>query len=56
MSKQRRKKNRLISHTGTCKKVLINLEIAEDVLNKDMLAQLNHLLIELSHIQETQLK
>jgi hypothetical protein len=45
---------RLITHTGSHKKVLINLEIAERVLDKKLLDQLNQVLIEVNHIQETE--
>jgi Zn finger protein HypA/HybF involved in hydrogenase expression len=47
------KKNQIISHTGSHKKVVINLEHAEKVLNPDTLRQLNQILIELNHAQET---
>jgi hypothetical protein len=47
-------KHKLIVHTGSHKKAIINLELAEQVLNKELLDQLNNILIELNHIQESQ--
>jgi hypothetical protein len=48
-------KPRLITQTGSHKKVIVNMEIAEEILDKDFLKSLNHILIELNHIQETEL-
>jgi hypothetical protein len=45
-------KEKLITHTGSHKKVLINLEIAKEIMDKNLLEQLNNVLIELNHIQE----
>jgi hypothetical protein len=45
-------KTKLIVHTGSHKKVIINLELAESILSKELMQQLNHILIELNHIQE----
>jgi hypothetical protein len=45
-------KTKLIVQTGSNKKVVINLELAESILPKELLNKLNHILIELNHIQE----
>jgi hypothetical protein len=45
-------KTKLITHTASHKKAIINLELAESMLSKDLLNQLNTILIELNHIQE----
>jgi hypothetical protein len=45
-------KNKLIVHTGSHKKAIINLELAESMLSKELLNKLNSILIELNHIQE----
>lgn len=47
---------KLITHTGGHRKVIINLEIAENVLYKSTLKKLNNLLIELNHVQEVTLE
>lgn len=47
------RKRKLINHTGGNKKIIINLEIAEAVLEPELLAQLNHILVELNDLQET---
>ena len=49
-------KTKLIVHTGSHKKAIINLELAESILPKELLNQLNHILIELNHIQEEESK
>jgi hypothetical protein len=49
-------KTKLIVQTGSNKKVVINLELAESILPKELLNQLNHILIELNHIQEEESK
>jgi hypothetical protein len=43
---------RLISHTGTYAKIIINLSVAEQYLNKKQLEKLNSLLVELNDVQE----
>jgi hypothetical protein len=45
-------KTKLIVQTGSNKKVVINLELAESILPKELINKLNHILIELNHIQE----
>jgi hypothetical protein len=45
-------KTKLIVQTGSHKKVIINLELAESMLTKELLNQLNQIIIELNHIQE----
>jgi hypothetical protein len=45
-------KTKLIVHTGSHKKAIINLELAESILSKELMQQLNNILIELNHIQE----
>jgi hypothetical protein len=52
----RKSKNKVVSHTSSHKKVIINLELAEKVLSKELFNQLNELLIELNHFQETVLR
>jgi hypothetical protein len=49
-------KTKLIVQTGSHKKVIINLELAESILSKELMQQLNHILIELNHIQEEETK
>jgi hypothetical protein len=49
-------KNKLIVQTGSHKKVIINLELAESILPKELLNKLNTILIELNHIQEEESK
>jgi hypothetical protein len=49
-------KTKLIVQTGSNKKVVINLELAESILPKELLTKLNHILIELNHIQEEESK
>jgi hypothetical protein len=46
-------KAKLITQTGSHKKILINMEIAKETLNPILLKQLNDLLVELNHVQET---
>jgi hypothetical protein len=45
-------KTKLITHTASHKKAIINLELAESMLSKSLLNQLNTILIELNNIQE----
>jgi Cft2 family RNA processing exonuclease len=45
--------DKLITQTGSHKKVLINMEIAEKALEPEMLRMLNNILIELNHVHET---
>lgn len=47
---------KLITHTGAHRKVIINLDIAENVLYRSTLKKLNKLLIELNHVQEVTLE
>lgn len=49
-------KQKLISHTGTGLKIIINLKVAEEVLDDNLLQKLNKSLTELNHVQETKLK
>jgi hypothetical protein len=49
-------KTKLIVQTGSHKKVIINLELAESILTKELMHQLNHIIIELNHIQEEESK
>jgi hypothetical protein len=46
-------KTKLLTHSQSHKKAIINLEIASKVLDKRTLNNLNQVLIELNHIQET---
>jgi hypothetical protein len=45
--------DKLISHTSSHKKVIINLDLARKVLDRDIYNQLNEVLVELNHVQET---
>jgi hypothetical protein len=49
---QRDRQPKLITQTGSFKKVIINMDIAKVTLNKNLLSQLNNLLVELNDIQE----
>jgi hypothetical protein len=48
-----KEKSRLITQTGTHKKVIINMDMAENLLDSVLLDNLNKVIIELNHIQET---
>jgi hypothetical protein len=40
----RKSKNKVVSHTSSHKKVIINLELAETVLSKELFKQLNEVI------------